>query len=451
MEAGEVLARELEAYQATPDLLVLALPRGGVPVGAVVARQLGAELDVMVVRKLGVPGHEELAMGAVASGGVRLINEEVVHSLGLSPEQIEPVVEAETAELHRQEGLFRGVKRRAALAGRTIILTDDGVATGATMRSAIAAIRANGPQKLVVAVPVAPQHTLRILRREADEVVCPLNPGNFSAVGQFYADFSQVSTAEAQKLIEEANARAHVAAGTSPRPTHKLQTSIHADVEIPVRGAAILGTLSLPEEVQGIVAFAHGSGSSRFSTRNALVARTLEERSFGTLLVDLLTANEEAADRAESKWRFDIGLLAERVVSMIDWLVKDPRTGNLPLGLFGASTGAAAALCAAAERPAQVMAIVSRGGRPDLAGSCLPSVRAPTLLIVGGEDRSVLQLNRAAAADLFVSHRIEVIPGAKHLFSAPGELETVATLAADFFHEHLRAARATTAQDSSSV
>lgn len=437
-EAGEVLAAELESYRGAAGVLVLALPRGGVPVAAAIARELGAELDVMVVRKLGVPGHEELAMGAVASGGVKAINSDIVEALGILREELDEAVEREIAEVARREAVFRGVRPPAAILGKTVILVDDGLATGATMRAAIAAVRAHGPREIVVAVPVAPEDTLRSIRRAANKVVCPLIPAEFSAVGQFYADFSQVSTVEARKLLEEAHQPNHEAVGEAPSK-HALHRGkvVRSEVEIPVPGSAILATLAVPEDARGVIAFAHGSGSSRFSARNGFVARVLESRGFATLLVDLLTLSEEVADRADGRWRFDIPLLAERVVSVVDWLERDARTAGLRLGLFGASTGAAAALVAAGERPLLVRAVVSRGGRPDLAPSSLPLVRAPTLLIVGGNDGTVLDLNRAASERMLAGHRLEVIPGATHLFEEPGTLEAVAELAADFFDRHL--------------
>lgn len=188
------------------------------------------------------------------------------------------------------------------------------------------------------------------------------------------------------------------------------------------------GNLSIPDAARAVVLFAHGSGSSRHSPRNRFVAGELQRRGLGTLLIDLLTADEERVDL-----RFDIGLLAHRLVAATDWLALQPQTEHLKLGYFGASTGAAAALVAAAERPERVSAVVSRGGRPDLAASALPRVKAPTLLIVGGDDGVVIDLNRQAYAILEVEKRLESIPHASHLFEEPGTLEEVARLAADWF------------------
>jgi dienelactone hydrolase len=201
------------------------------------------------------------------------------------------------------------------------------------------------------------------------------------------------------------------------------------------------GDLSLPLHARAVVLFAHGSGSSRFSARNKRVAGLLHERAFATLLIDLLTPNEEALDIHTGEFRFDIGRLAERLIDASDWLEREPATARMPLAIFGASTGGGAALVAAAQLPEHVAAVVSRGGRPDLAGEALSRVRAPTLLIVGGNDEAVIELNREALAQLRAPARLEVIPGATHLFEEPGALDEVARHTAAWIETY--AARAT--------
>jgi putative phosphoribosyl transferase len=208
-------------------------------------------------------------------------------------------------------------------------------------------------------------------------------------------------------------------------------------VRLPVGGADLEGDLTLPADGRGLILFAHGSGSSRHSPRNRFVATRLNRVGLATLLVDLLTADEEAADLRTAHLRFDIDLLADRLVDATDWLTADPRTRDLAVGYFGASTGGGAALVAAARRPDDVRAVVSRGGRPDLAGPALADVRAPTLLIVGGLDRPVIAMNETALAALPGQKRLEIVPGASHLFEETGALEQVAELAADWFRQHL--------------
>lgn len=211
----------------------------------------------------------------------------------------------------------------------------------------------------------------------------------------------------------------------------------HAPVSVSAQGVELQGDLAIPSGARGIVLFAHGSGSSRLSPRNRFVAGELQASGLATLLLDLLTEREEAIDARTAELRFDIALLATRLVGATDWLSSMPRTRDLAIGTFGASTGAAAALVAAAERPQVVRAVVSRGGRPDLAEPALPHVRAPTLLIVGERDERVLEWNREALLLIPAEKRLEVVAGATHLFEEPGALETVARLAAAWFTRHL--------------
>jgi dienelactone hydrolase len=212
-------------------------------------------------------------------------------------------------------------------------------------------------------------------------------------------------------------------------------------IQIRVGRVALEGNLSLPERAGGVVLFAHGSGSSRHSPRNRHVARMLNRANLATLLVDLLTPEEEALDVRTAHLRFDIGLLTRRLIGATDWLTQHPDTRHLRVGYFGASTGAGAALVAAAERPDVVGAVVSRGGRPDLAGPALARVRAPTLLIVGGYDLQVIQLNRVAFAQLHCEKQLVIVPGATHLFEEPGTLDEVARLAREWFERYLMAAQ----------
>ncbi|MEU3895030.1 dienelactone hydrolase family protein [Streptomyces sp. NPDC045251] len=206
---------------------------------------------------------------------------------------------------------------------------------------------------------------------------------------------------------------------------------------VPSADVTLTGDLTVPAGARGLVLFAHGSGSSRLSPRNRAVAAGLRRTGLGTLLLDLLTEDEEREDAATGSHRFDVTLLARRLADTVDWLERRPDTAGLAVGLFGASTGAAAALRAAAERPRRVCAVVSRGGRPDLAGDALPLVAAPVLLVVGGDDATVLGLNREAARKLSAPHRTHVVPGATHLFPEPGALEEVTGAAADWFRAHL--------------
>lgn len=216
-----------------------------------------------------------------------------------------------------------------------------------------------------------------------------------------------------------------------------VATVYDRDVQIAVEDVTLVGRLTVPVDAYGVIAFAHGSGSSRFSPRNGAVASALVRAGLAALLMDLLTAEEEVEDERTTRLRFDIPLLARRVGAVVSWLAASQLTSDQRIGLFGASTGAAAALIAAAESPDSVAAVVSRGGRPDLAGGALAAVRAPTLLIVGGADTAVLELNRAALAQLRGEKRLAIVPDATHLFEEPGALGQVADLAVAWFMQYL--------------
>jgi putative phosphoribosyl transferase len=384
-----------------------------------VAAALGAALDVIVVRKLGVPFQPELGMGAVGEDGVRTINRDVIAYAGISPDELGLVEEREQAEVRRRASRYRGGRPRIPLGGKVAVVVDDGVATGSTARAACVIARALGAGHVVLAVPVAPPDWQDRLGQDADELVCVATPEPFFAIGQFYVDFSPTRDEEviaclAGQIVDAA------------RPG-----GVDEDVEVDAGPEHLPGHLTVPESATGIVVFAHGSGSSRYSPRNAYVADQLTEAGLGVLLFDLLTPAEEAS-RANV---FDIDLLADRLANATAWL-RDRLAGARRLGYFGASTGAAAALRAAAEPGAAVAAVVSRGGRPDLARPRLQDVRAPTLLIVGGADEPVLGLNRQAQAELRCETELVVVPGATHLFEEPGALDTVAELATDWFARH---------------
>ena len=224
-EAGRLLASQLRRYANRPDVLVLGLPRGGVPVAYEVATDLDVPLDVFLVRKLGFPGHEEFAIGALASGGLRVLDLPIIHSYGIPDREISRLIEREQAELERREQAYRGGRPPPDVAGRTVILVDDGLATGSSMRAAALALKQAGPARIVIAVPVAPRETCAALRSVADETVCVLTPEPFGGVGRWYADFEQTSDAEVQDLLRRARARSLQAADRRASPAREAEAT----------------------------------------------------------------------------------------------------------------------------------------------------------------------------------------------------------------------------------
>jgi putative phosphoribosyl transferase len=441
IDAGRQLAGRLAHLRGQP-VVVLGLPRGGVPVAAQVARALDAPLDVIIVRKLGVPFQPELAMGAVGEDGVLVTTPEVIGGTGITAAALATVQAREQAEVEARAARYRVGRPRLDLSGKVAVIVDDGIATGATASAACEIARAHGAARVVLATPVAPEGWEDRIGNRADEYVCVDTPPHFFAIGQFYADFTQTTDAEVTRLLDGVTTGPVSGEARLPRKARGSNRSgpVTSDfsgdsaVVEPIAGTTRLaGYLTVPAGAQGIVIFAHGSGSSRQSPRNRRVARILTEAGLGTLLFDLLTPAEEL-HRANV---FDIALLGGRLSEVTAWLRGQPPAADMAIGYFGASTGAAAALWAAAERGANIAAVVSRGGRPDLAGPRLAAVTAPTLLIVGGLDTAVLELNRRAEADLRCDHDLAIVPGATHLFEEPGTLDAAAELARDWFVGHM--------------
>jgi putative phosphoribosyl transferase len=449
-EAGQTLATLVREYAGRKDLVVLGLPRGGIPVAYEVAKALRVPLDAFLVGKLGFPGQEELALGAVTSGGVRIVNPELVRLAGLSEKELDTLARRRLAVLERKESEYRRGRPSMPLYDRTVLLVDDGAATGSSMRAAIMGLRRMDVAGIVAALPLASSQALEDIAREADEVICPLVPEPFHAVGAWYYDFTQITHEEAAELLDRA--REWLAPGMAgesaadPDPATEASApgpasrpKLQPDIRIPAGRITLSADLALPADPKGLVLFSHGSGSGRHSPRNMQVAASLNRDGFATLLMNLLTTEEESADRKSGAYRFDVGLLAGRLVETTRWIMANPRLADLKLGYFGASTGAAAALIAAAKLPGHVAAVVSRGGRPDLAGATLTEVEAPTLLIVGGADEAVLEVNREAMDALRCEKKLDIVPGATHLFEERGALEQVARLAGDWFKSHLAA------------
>lgn len=415
--AGELLGRAVRELELE-DAVVVALARGGVQVGARVARVLGVPFDVFVAREFGAPNRPEFIIGAVAEGDAQWVDRETADAEGLDAEQIARAVEAEQSRVLRQAQAYRKGRLLFDLRHRPVILVDDGIDSMGRVRAAIRGLRAQGADHVVLAVPMAPASTLNRLAPHVEEIVCLSMPEGMWAVDSWYDNDAPVEDNDVILALELAHDR------MAPRP-----------VLIPTRGASLDGLLTVPPNARAVVVFAHGGQSSRFSFRNRFVAEQLSEAGIGTLLFDLLTLNEYALDQLDQSLLFNVDLLTSRLVDAIDWVSSTVRPRRM--GLFGAGTGAAAAFAAAARRPAVVEAVVSRGGRPDLVRAALPNVQAPALLVVGEKDREILALNRQSVPRMRRAPQFEIVNGAGHLFAEPGALEAVAQMTLEFFTEHL--------------
>lgn len=419
-QAGQLLSQKLQRY-IKDSVIVLALPRGGVPVAAEIANALGAPLDVLIVRKVGAPNQAELAVGAVCEEAEPVWNEAILAKLRLEPAELGRTLAMERQKIEQQTRLFRDSRKFPLFNQKTVILVDDGLATGATMSAAVKYLRGKSESKIIAAVPVAAASSARILRGKVENLVVIEEREDLMSVGQWYEDFSQVSDAEVVALLKG-----------SGDPSKKATR----EVDIVIERIKLLGDLTTFPSMKAVIIFAHGSGSSRKSPRNQYVAQVLNDKRFGTLLFDLLS-EREAQNMGNV---FNMELLSTRLALVTLWLRKELGIKSVPLGFFGASTGAGAAIQAAVKLMGKesIFALVSRGGRPDLAGDALKLLKAPTLLLVGGQDYSVIELNRKAQRSLS-NCILSIVPGATHLFDEPNTLEEVSMQAAQWFVDQLSA------------
>lgn len=427
-QAGRLLAAHLKSLKLKniEDGVILALPRGGIPVAYEIARELQLPMEPLIVRKIGHPLQPEYGIGAVAEDGFHWLDPDAVGISEVSGKVLERIIADENEEVSRRISNYRRNQPLPPLTGRTVILVDDGLATGVTARVAARYVKSNGAKKVILAVPVCAERTAELIRNEIDDVVCLTEPASLMSVGQFYLNFRQLSDEEVIEIL------ARTWKGKAP-PNPFVGAISRREVILPLDAAIVTqGTLTLPADLKGMVLFAHGSGSSRLSPRNQKVAAALNDQGLGTLLFDLLTT-EEAHDRSNV---FDVPLLGRRLAAATDWIKDQPFCQDVPIGYFGASTGSAAALWSAAEKKDDIRAVVSRGGRPDLALSRLGEVEAETLLIVGGADTPVIPLNEMVLGQL-KKGKLLIIPGAGHLFEEPGALEQVSAHAARWFLDHL--------------
>ncbi len=423
-DAGRRLATLLCGFRYE-DPIVVGIAPGGMPVAVEVAGALQVPLEVVVVRELVVPEAPEHPIGALAEGDIVIIDDEAVKRLGLSTAQLGAMVGRGRQDLARRLARDYAARPRLAVAGRTVLLVDDGLVDTHRAQAAARWLRRRGARRIVLAAPVAARESTRELCDWVDDVVCAESAGLWS-IRHWYKDFAPTSDEEVSALLAE--------------PTGGVTREVAIEVET---GLTLSGELTVPwgAHGRGVVAFAHGAGSTRLSPRNRKIASVLNDAGFATLLFDLLSPREErdrvsvfGSHRPDTS---EVSLLARRLVAATHWLRHQPETAQLALGYFGASSGSAVTLLAAAELGAGVRAVVSRGGRPDLAQARLGEILAPVLLIVGGADTAVLELNLRAQVHLCCENELAVVPSATHLFEEPGALEHVGRLTIDWFTQHL--------------
>ncbi len=417
-DAGRRLATLL-ARTRHEDPVVAGISRDGVPVAAEVARALESPLDVVLLEQVCAPEHPQHVIGAVAEGGVCVVDEEAVERLGLPAEEAREAVARARRRLGERQSTPLFERPRLAVSGRSVIVVDDGLASPHRARAAAQSLRSRGAARVVLAVPVAEREAAQLLRSDVDDVVWVRMPEHMLAVGLWYEDFAATSEEEVHALMSE-----HAGA-------------VQREVAIEISpGALLRGDLTVPwgAYARGVVAFAGDADSSRFSPRDRRIAAVLNDAAIATLRLDLLGPYENLDPIVTA----DVELLARRLLAATRWLRRQPETAGIALGYVGTGTGAAAALLAAAQLQAGVCAVVSRGGRVELPAWRLEQVLAPTLLIVGGADAELLELNRAAKRRLRCESELVVLPGASHLFEEPGALDDVARLTAGWFTRHLR-------------
>jgi predicted phosphoribosyltransferase/predicted alpha/beta-hydrolase family hydrolase len=422
--AGILLANKISNIDLDRNnTIVVALPRGGVPVAFEIAKKLELPMDILLVKKIGAPSFPELTVGAVSEDNQVYYNEDLIERLGFEVSDIIPFKEHAINELQKTKVSLRREYPVLSLEDKNIILVDDGIASGTTMEVVIQLLKKKNVKSIIVASPVASQEALNKLVGQVDLVEIVMVSPTMTTVGEWYEDFTQVEVDEVRDILSEVSSI-----------YNKL---IIRSEEIVIRDANISleGNITIPENLKSWIIFAHGSGSSHKSIRNRNVANELSKQGHGTLLFDLLTADEDAFSN-----RFNIPLLSKRLVMATRWLTKSKYYNDeTPIGYFGASTGAAAALEAAGKISDQISiyTVISRGGRPDMVDKKnLSSIYIPVLLIIGERDHEVIELNKMAAESL-PNCRLTIVPGATHLFEEPGALEEVTRLAIDWFNNHV--------------
>ena len=439
-DAGRLLARSLTHYASERGVVVIGLTRGGVPVAREVAAALGATFGVMAARRIGVPGMEEIALGAIAEGSPHFVANAVLQFIGVPQELIERLTAAQRTELERQASLYRSAQAFPDLRDRTVVLIDDGLATGATLRAAVRSVRRAQPKRVVAAVPVASRWGAGELRDQVDELVVLLTPPGFELVGACYRDFQPVTDDDVVALlggplrrvsatvrdISERLGRAFGSPGVRDRGDERT-------VLIPVADGMVAGELAVPtsttgsgaprsHRVRGLAILAHPNIGGRNNYRERYLAGRLRLGGYATLRLDLATSAEHSAAGDGAPLGANADELANRLTGACDWAIDAAIAGAHRIVLIGSAVGGAVSLIAAAQRPGAIWSVITRGARVELAAHALTRVRAPVLLIVSGADRDTLVTNAEARRKLRGGARIMPMAHVGRAFDEPGAL-----------------------------
>ncbi len=439
-DAGRRLAQALAPFE-DKNPLVVALPRGGVPVGYEVARALGAPLDVLVTRRLTTPEDQETGFGAIGPGGVRYLDSARIQDLGITDRQLEALAADASAEVEARSRCFRGTSRPLSVRNRIVILVDESITDGSTARLAARILRSLGPKRLILATPVAPPGTLEALRDEVDGLVFLISPEEVGDLGQWYREHPTITDGDVEAYLHRAHKDLERLAERGRRPpevrVEHPEPMAQRAVKIKLGGTTLNGLLAIPEHAQGLVLFGHSSGSNRYTPRNQQLAEKLRETGLATLQVDLLTPGEAAEDVRTQRFRSDIQTLSRRVSGIVDWLAAHPAAKVLPVAFHGTGTSAALGVVAARQRPGRVQALIACSGRMDLVQATLDELDVPSLLIVGEEDTETLEINRHALQALRGPAELVLVPETGPIFEAPEVTERMADSIADWCRQHL--------------
>ena len=450
--AGQALARTLRRVDLGGDVTVIGLACGGVPVAREVADALGVPLGVMVSRKIGVPGIEEVALGAVAEGSDRVVADDMAWYIGVPSRLVDRLAAQERVEVERRAQVYRAGRPLPDVKNRTVILVDDGLATGATLRAAALAIRNDGPRRIIAAVPVASLTGAAEVRIDVDDMVATITPRKLDTIASWYDDYTPVRDDEVlgylghptrMGIVNGRHAFTDIRRDVGNRIAPLLlrddswPAATEEAVAIPGFGGALIAEFGGPQTLpggeqpdaagnaRGLVILTNGDGGSRHSYRNRYLAGRLRLDGYATLRVDLLTADERREEAGTSA-HCDLDRITRRLTFVCDWVAQAKVEGAHRTILIGASTGAAAALATAARRPTLVHAVVARAGRVELAADVLPQVSTPVLLIVGATDRDAIRRNGEAMRALPRGALLIRVPRAGHTFTEPGALGAVA-------------------------